>query len=133
MGLNPKVVVLLVGTNNLYNDYNGGDDLEVARGVRTVVERLRAKLPNSKILLLGLLPRQNAHFCRRVRKVNAEIVTLADGKSIYFLDMGKQFLESENEVRKELFGRDLLHLNEQGYGVWAEAMQPLLDELLNAE
>ena len=37
-GLAPKLVVLKIGTNNLYGDHNAGTDEEIARGIKTVVK-----------------------------------------------------------------------------------------------
>lgn len=129
-GLKPTVVVLKIGTNNLYDDANGGSDEEIAKGITTVVMLLRAKLPDSRILLLGLLPRQNEWFSSRVTRINAIIAKLDDGKSVRYLDMGSQFASAPGKVIPELYNKDLLHLAPKGYQVWADTMQPLFDELM---
>ncbi len=129
-GLSPKLVVLKIGTNNLYSDHNAGTDEEVADGITAIVKALRTKLPKTKVLLLGLLPRQNAYFSGRTQHINSLIVKLDDGKSVRFLDMSPKFQESVGVVKKELFVGDQLHLNAKGYEVWGETMAPLLAQML---
>ena len=129
-GIKPKVVVLKIGTNNLYNDANAGSDEEIAAGIGAIVGLLRQKLPDTKILLLGLLPRQNDYFTGRTMHINQLIAPLADDKSIRFLDMTAQFQSEPGKVKPELFNRDLLHLSPQGYELWAAAMKPLFDAVM---
>jgi lysophospholipase L1-like esterase len=129
-GLTPKVVVLRIGTNNLYDDANGGSDEEIARGIDSVVALLRDKLPRSRILLLGLLPRQNEWFCGRVARINALIAKLDDGKAVRYLDMSARFASAPGKVIPDLYHQDQLHLSAKGYQVWADSMQPLFDELM---
>jgi len=129
-GISPKVVVLMIGTNNLYGDQNAGTDEEIAQGVAEVVKVLREKLPKSKVLVMAILPRQNDYFCGRIAKINAITAKLDDGKTVRYLDMGGKFLESPGKVKADLYNPDQLHLGPKGYEVWAETMQPLLEEML---
>ncbi len=135
-GLKPKLVVAKIGTNNLYDDQNSGSDEDIARGIETVVKTLREKLPQTKVLLLGILPRQNDWFCGRAKRINAITRKFDDGKNVRFLDMWDSFYDaastdSDCRVRKELFNKDLLHLADKGYVVWSDAMQPLFTEMLS--
>jgi beta-glucosidase len=131
-GISPKVVVLLIGVNN-------GGDPAVVRGVKKVVEVIRAKLPGSKILLLGLFPRgndpANPPWMARSRtftaQVNKELATLDDGKNIRFLDIGGKFMDAQGFISKEIMP-DGLHPGAAGYQIWADAMQPLLDEMMRS-
>jgi lysophospholipase L1-like esterase/photosystem II stability/assembly factor-like uncharacterized protein len=129
-GISPKLVVLLIGTNNLYGDFNAGTDDEIADGVKAVVARVREKQPKAKVLLLGLLPRQNEFFCGRIKTINARIAKLDDGKTVRYLDMGPSFQESFGKVKPDLYVKDQLHLAAPGYAVWAKTMQPLLSGML---
>jgi lysophospholipase L1-like esterase len=129
-GLKPKVVVLKIGTNNLYDDANAGSDEEIAQGIAKVVELLRAKLPETKILLLGMLPRENEWFCGRVSRINAITAKLDDGKVVRYLDMGAKFASAPGNLHSELYNNDRLHLAAKGYAMWADTMQPLFDELM---
>jgi lysophospholipase L1-like esterase len=129
-GLAPRVVVLKIGTNNLYDDFNAGTDAEIAQGIETIVKKLREKLPNTRVLLCGILPRQNEFFTNRILKINPMLAKLDDGKTVRFLDMTEKFETAPGKVIAELYVPDQLHLRAKGYEVWADAMEPLLREML---
>lgn len=125
-GIKPKAVVLLIGTNNfgLHND-NPADTL---RGVEKVVQTLREKLPESKILLMAVFPRDampDTDFRKRIKTLNEGLAKLADGTQIQYLDIGDKFLEADGAIKKELMP-DALHLSDKGYVIWAEAIVPIL-------
>ena len=129
-GIKPKVVVLLIGTNNSGNEDNGkprNTTPEIIEGVNTLVNELRVRLPASKILLLGIFPRgeKNDPVRAQVTEVNSHLARLDDGKRVKFLDIGHRFLEADGTLSREIMP-DLLHPNERGYQIWAEAMQDTL-------
>ncbi|MDR1280662.1 MAG: GDSL-type esterase/lipase family protein [Opitutaceae bacterium] len=125
----PKIIILLIGINN-------GSRPGVADGIKKIVAQIREKLPQSKVLLLGIFPTMNKEglIPHRLRDydaaVNKEIATLDDGKTIRYLDIGQKFLDTEGKISKELMP-DGLHPAAPGYQIWADAMQPLLDEMLS--
>ncbi len=129
-GLTPRVVVLKIGTNNLYDDHNAGSEDDIAAGIAAVVKKVREKLPRAKVLLCAVLPRQNDYFSGRVYKINAAIKPLSDGLTVRFLDLTERFQDAPGKIKPELFDKDQLHLAPQGYEVWAEAMEPTLAEML---
>jgi beta-glucosidase len=129
-GIMPRVIVLCIGTNNLYDDANGGSDEEIATGITTVVHLIQHKLPHTRILLVGLLPRQNDWFSGRVKRINGIIAKLDDGKSVRFLDVGSRFASAPGKMMPELYHQDQLHLVRKGYETWAAALKPLFDELM---
>jgi lysophospholipase L1-like esterase len=125
----PKAVVLMIGTNN-----SGSDEPEdTARGVTKIVETIRAKLPDTKILLLGIFPRgattTNNPGRAKNQKVNALIAKLHDGRHVYYLDIGEKFLQPDGTLTKEIMP-DLLHLSAKGYQIWADSITPRLAELM---
>ncbi|KAJ6642054.1 Platelet-activating factor acetylhydrolase IB subunit alpha2 [Pseudolycoriella hygida] len=123
----PKVVVLLIGTNNISTNYWDG----TAAGVVNVVGTLRFLLPNTKIILLGILPRQGVPYFDRITKINNKLQTLHDGRHIFFLDMFEQFKGAAwGTVPSALF-YDGLHLTTDGYQLWADTMQPLFNQLID--
>jgi lysophospholipase L1-like esterase len=129
-GIAPKAVVLMIGTNNFGLHGDGPD--AVVKGVAAVVKALRAKLPKSRILLLGLFPRDEkpgTDFRKRIEKTNAQLPALADGKNVVFLDIGAKFLQPDGTLSKEIMP-DFLHLSEKGYQVWADAIEGPLKALL---
>jgi lysophospholipase L1-like esterase len=129
-GLAPKAAVVMIGTNNF--GLHGDKPDDVARGVAAVVAALRTKLPGTKILLLGIFPRDaqpNAPIRKSLQAVNAQIAKLDNGKTVRFLDIGAKFCDEKGALPKDVMP-DALHLSEKGYGIWAEAMDPLLKTLM---
>lgn len=128
-GITPTVIVVAIGTNNLYNDYNSGTEAEIAAGIKACVDAARAKVPTAKVLVLGMLPRQNAYFCDRITKVNAMTAKLDDGTSVRYVDPGAAFLEAPGKVKAELYRDDQVHLTTAGYQVLLTAIAPAFDAL----
>jgi lysophospholipase L1-like esterase len=133
-GIKPKAVVLMIGTNNTGKERDGNPrntTPEIIEGVTTVVKGLRANLPESKILLLAIFPRgQKGEPIRdQLAEINAALAKLGVGKNVRFLDIGQKFLEQEGTLSKEIMP-DLLHPNEKGYEIWADAIREPLAELL---
>jgi lysophospholipase L1-like esterase len=129
-GLSPKVVVLLIGTNNF--GLRGDAPKDVARGVSAVVAGLKRRFPSTKIILLGLLPRgekADDPFRASIRAVNERLAKLDDGKNVRYLDIGPKLLEADGSLSKDMMP-DFLHIGARGYTIWADAMGPLLRELL---
>ncbi|GGY73452.1 hypothetical protein GCM10011613_18230 [Cellvibrio zantedeschiae] len=129
-GLNPKVAVLMFGTNNTGHRQEKPE--LTAAGIKRDIEELQKRLPNTKILLLAIFPRDEkpeGELRQINNRVNAIISTFADNKKIYFLDINKSFLDDKGNLPKEIMP-DLLHPNEKGYEIWAKAMEPTLLKLL---
>ena len=128
-GIRPKVVVLLVGTNNIFN----WPPDAIARGVAATVDAIRAKQPGAKVLLLGLFPRgelPSNPLREKVRDVNALLAKLDDGgKGVRYLDLGDRFLEPDGTIAKTVF-YDYLHPAAAGYQRWADAMRPVLAQMM---
>ena len=133
-GLKPKAVVLMIGTNNTGKEKDGSprnSTPEVIEGVTAVVKQIRARLPQSKLLLLAVFPRGTVDGPERaqIKEINTAIAKLDDGKIIKFLDIGKVFLADDGSIPRTIMP-DLLHPNEQGYQRWADAMEPTLGKML---
>lgn len=132
-GLHPKVLVLLIGINNLLQ--KNDQPADVAAGIATIVNYLKMKLPHTKILLLGLFPlweKPTDPARQWVKEVNALIKPLGDRRRVWYLDIGDRFLEPDGTITKRKM-RDLLHLSEKGYYIWARSMKPYLLDLLDHE
>jgi lysophospholipase L1-like esterase len=133
-GIKPKVVVLMIGTNNTGKEKDGkprSSNGETIQGVQAVVARIREKLPDTKILLLAIFPRGTFDNPQRaqVALINTVIAKLDDGNMVRFLDIGPKFLESDGTLPTSIMP-DLLHPNAHGYQIWADAIEPTLAEML---
>jgi len=128
-GIDPKVIVLMIGTNN--SNSNSAD--QISEGVEMIVAEMRKKCPKSKILLLAVFPRNkpdaNPKQMNTIHAVNERIAKLDDGKTVTFLDIGKAFLGDDGELHADVMP-DYLHPNEHGYQLWADAMEPTLAKML---
>ncbi len=129
-GLDPKVVVLLIGANNLGSKPEPAGD--TIYGVRLVVRTLLARCPNAKIILHGILPRgfSSADPMRaRIAKINPEIARIADGRRVLWCDFGPKLLAPDGTLTKEI-APDGLHLSAKGHEIWAAALKPYIDYAL---
>lgn len=126
-GIKPKVVVLMIGTNNSGSDEADG----IAKGVTKIVTTIHEKSPATKVLLLAVFPRGEKPNAQREKlaKVNATIAKLHDGKSVHYLDIGGKFLAADGSSLPKDIMPDFLHLSKAGYQIWADAITPKLAEL----
>jgi beta-glucosidase len=129
-GLDPKLAVIMIGTNNAGHRQDRPE--HTAAGIKAIVSDLRKRLPKMQILLLGIFPRGQDRD-DRLRKLNtatnAIIQKYDDDKHVHYLDVSDRFLADDTTLSKSIMP-DLLHPNERGYRIWAEAMEPKIHELL---
>lgn len=135
-GRSPKLVVLCIGTNNAGQQFEVEDyhctPRQTADGIAAILQRINAKCPGAKVLLLAILPRgeEESDPARKLNEAtNALIKTYADGKQIFFLDVGTKFLKPNGDGDVTI-QPDMLHLSRKGYQIWAEAIAPSVRELL---
>lgn len=129
-GLSPKAAVVMIGTNNTGHRQENPE--YIAKGIEAIVSELRTRLPKTKILLLAIFPREeNPDASLRVinNNTNSIIEKLADNQQVFFLDINHVFLDKDGKLAREIMP-DLLHPNEKGYALWAEAMEPTLKRLM---
>ena len=128
---NPKVVVLLIGTNNVAGSPDERPEW-VAAGIQRIIERIHAKLPDSKVLLMGIFPRNAPDDDRRtrVRQVNTIISRIPErDPRVRYLGLWDEFLNPDGTVPKDVMP-DGLHPGPKGYDIWYEAMKPALKEMM---
>ncbi len=130
VGLSPKVIVIMIGTNNV--GHGSSSPAQTADGVRAIVAKLRSEVSSAKILLLAVFPRglePGDPLRRAVAEASEGFRSVADGENVVFLDIGKYFLRPSGEMRSLLMP-DSLHPNEDGYWIWARAMEQTLSKML---
>jgi cephalosporin-C deacetylase len=133
-GVNPKVVVLMAGTNNVGNATPLGDSEErasdVYRGVAAIVGEIRKRAPAATLVITGITPRNdNLAVMPIINGANMKIAGLADGKSIRYININEQLAFNDNHLRDGMTF-DGLHLTPQAYQHWANALKPILTEIL---
>ena len=134
-GIKAKVAVVMIGTNNSGKNKDGTDaftDSDILEGVTAIVNQIRMRQPETKIVLLGIFPRGKVFNPVRGRllEINQALARLDNGKNIFYLDFGSQLIENDGSISKNIMP-DALHPNEAGYKIWANAMKPKLKELLS--
>ena len=132
--ISPKLAVIMIGTNN--TGHRKENPRHTALGINRIIDEIKMRLPSTKILLLDIFPRGSDKE-NEFRKINSEVNEIiknyADDESeIFFLSIGDKFLQEDGTLPKSIMP-DLLHPNSQGYEIWAEAMEPTIQKLLNAE
>ncbi len=129
--VNPKVVVLQGGTNNVSNARTERDADEITRGLEAIVRVIREKAPGATIIVTGILPR-NDHpgLMPVIDKINANLSRLADGRTVRFLNVNARLADGEGKLFDGMMNADKLHPALKGYQVWADALKPVLTELL---
>jgi len=121
--LTPKVIVLMIGTNN-----NIDSASDIAAGVRAVLTKLETMYPAAKIILVSILP--NARATQLMADANALIRPFADDRTVFYFDLAAKMPPVGDSWLG--LGPDKLHPDESGYQIWADAMEPLLTRLLAA-
>lgn len=127
-GIKPRVVVVNIGTNNTSQTPNARQNTapEIAEGVRTVCERIHAKLPDAKILLMAIFPREEKpdHPRRRlISETNGLLARMAKEKGYEFIDPGPGFFTPDGLLSRDVMP-DFCHPSEKGYQIWANALRP---------
>jgi lysophospholipase L1-like esterase len=134
-GVNPKVIVLLAGTNNVGRTPPAGSEdprvADVTKGIKAVIDVMQSKAPAATIILMAIFPRNdNIAVMPIIDKINANIAKLADGK-IIFLNINDKLADKNGRLFEGMMG-DGLHPTVKGYQVWADALKPLFTKLLGA-
>ena len=129
-GVNPKVIVLLAGTNNVGN-HDPPDG--ITKGLEAVVRLMQSKAPAATIILTAIFPRNDNSSNKvmpMIDQINANLAHLADGQKIRYLDINRKLADENGKLFDGMMNPDLLHPSLQGYQVWADALKPILLELL---
>jgi lysophospholipase L1-like esterase len=134
-GVNPSVIVLMAGTNNVgRKSPEGAEDprpADVARGIKAVLDLCRRKAPRASIILMGITPRNdNMAVMPIINQINERIAKFADGKRIRYVNINGKLADGGGKLYEGMTNRDGLHLDVNGYQVWADALKPIFTELL---
>ena len=131
-GVNPKVIVILAGTNNVGARPVGAAKVaEITRGLAGVVSLCRQKAPGATIILTAIFPRNdNMAVMPDITAINANLARLADGKRVRYLDINDKLADQDGKLLDGMMNADKLHPALKGYQVWADALKPILTEVL---
>ena len=114
----PKAVVLYAGDNDLKA---GKTPEKVFADFQAFVAKVHAKLPQARIVYIAVKPSPSRWAIKdQGLKTNALIAAecAKDPKRLRFVDIWKPMLNAKGEPRPELFVKDMLHMNPEGYKIW---------------
>ena len=131
-GVNPRVIVLLAGTNNVGMHPRDDETVaEIAHGIKAIIDICQQKAPNATIILTAIFPRNdNVAVMPTINRINEKLAGFADGTRVRFLTINDRLADSEGKVFDHVFRPDKLHPALEGYQIWADALKPLFRELL---
>jgi platelet-activating factor acetylhydrolase IB subunit beta/gamma len=127
-GIDPKVIIILAGTNNLDKD----SEETIVDGIREIAEIVQHKLKNTKLVILGLLPRNvnetGINYAQRIGRINRQLDSLYAKTEITYRDIGTDLINEQGVVSDTIMP-DGLHLNSNGYEIIGPKLRGIIDEL----
>ncbi len=131
-GVNPKVIVVLAGANNVGNMPGDAAMVEdITQGIKTLLDVCQAKAPNATIILTAIFPRNdNLAVMPTINQINRNLAQMADGRKVRYLDINDRLADKDGRLFPGMMSPDKLHPALKGYQVWADALKPILTELL---
>ena len=118
--LQPKVISLMIGTNNLDTCMNNYD---------AILQGFHENLPNTKVVVVGILPRRGEDLCKKINENNSAIAKLTEKYTYCYCDFYDLFVTDEYQVDESLF-KDGLHPNKKGYQLLTDNLLPVFSFFL---
>lgn len=134
--INPRLAVILIGTNNTDGNHflSISTPEELAGGIWKICEILDQKLPDTKIILMGILPYgYNPNYRNNINKATNELISRFPDRNpkIHYIDIGDVYLDEDGKVNNKLMP-DYLHPNPEGhllmFGALEEEITRLMEE-----
>ncbi|MEI8197326.1 MAG: InlB B-repeat-containing protein, partial [Phycisphaerae bacterium] len=140
-GLNPKVVILAIGHNDMFFTGETGT-AAAAQGILWCVKNVRIKFPNAHVIVSKILPTYapGSSFYNDAQAINAALDPLISAENdpkIHVLpDMWGEMTNPDGTLIYRYFRSDegvtsKIHLSLDGYQLWAGRLQPLVNQILN--
>lgn len=136
-GLEPKVIIVLIGNNNMFFVPETGVDA-AAKGVKMVIDNVREKFPRAEVISVRIFPAHapgNA-FYEDIKKTNAALdaLKLDSDPKVHVLDLTADMLNADGTLKPGIFGPDNIHLTQDGgYKLYASKLKPMLDKFLGGD
>jgi lysophospholipase L1-like esterase len=132
-GVNPKVIVIQAGTNNIGTQAGDADKVaDITRGLAAILNICRQKAPKATIVLTAIFPRNDSMAVMpEIDQINAGLARLADRRAVRYLSVNDKLADKDGQLFEGVMNeRDKLHPTLAGYQVWADGLKPILLELL---
>jgi lysophospholipase L1-like esterase len=133
-GLEPRVVILLIGNNNMFFTPETGIEA-AAQGIQVCADNLREKFPNAPLIVVKIFPAHapGVRFYEDIKKTNLALdaLKLDTDPKVTVLDLWDDFTNADGTLKKELFTPDNIHLTQDGgYALFANKLKPVLAKVL---
>jgi lysophospholipase L1-like esterase len=133
----PHIKVLVLGVFPRGSAGDAERSLEqITEGIKPINDELKQEKPDVDRLnaLVRKLEQQRrtipaAKLNKNVAAINAIIANLDDGKTVFYKDIGKEFLDQNGGLSGEIMP-DYLHLSAKGYDIWGKAIKGDLERLV---
>jgi lysophospholipase L1-like esterase len=132
-GVNPKIIVLLAGINNVGTRAGGNAEVEeITRGLKAILEICQKKAPDATIILTAIFPRNDSMaVIPTINRINDNLARFADGKKVRYLNVNDRLADKDGKLFDGMMDpRDKLHPTVKGYQVWADGLKPIFNKLL---
>jgi len=135
-GVGPKVVILLAGTNNVSDRSSQGNPQakveDISRGLQAILRVIQMKAPAATIVVTGIFPRNDdMTLIPLIDSINRNLSKFADGQKIRYLNINDKLADRGGRLLNGMMNAaDKLHPTVKAYQIWADALKPVLTELL---
>lgn len=129
----PSLVVMMIGTNN--TGHRMDPPKAIAAGVNVIVDELQQRIPQAKILLLEIFPRDAEvdSVMRLNNQVASDLIEeIAQKRGLMFANFNAAFLTADGSLTTEMMP-DLLHPKALGYEVWAKQLEPFINQFVRGK
>ena len=133
--VNPKIVLLLAGTNNVGGAIPAGTEdavvADITKGMQAVVTRIRSKAPEAVVIITGIFPRNdNMAVMPVINKINGNLEKMKEGRNVRFLSINDKLADASGSLFDGMMNPDRIHPTVKAYQIWADALKPIFRELL---
>ena len=121
----PKVIAFYAGDNDISS---GKTPEKVDEDFRAFTGKIRAKLPDTKIIFISIKPSVlRWNLWPKIQDANRRVEAFCKSdKNLAYLDIAPVTLGPDGKPDPGLFLKDGLHLNDKGYAAWSAILKPLL-------
>ncbi len=122
----PKQIVIYCGENDVAS--GNVDSKLVSERFKTLFDLIRSKMPGVPIIFISMKPSPSREKFAPIVVQGNQIIKnfLWTQSNVIYLDVYKLMLDANGKARPELFLEDMLHMNQEGYKIWQQALLPYL-------
>ncbi len=130
-GLRFRAAMIFIG-NDITGNAKDKTPEEVARLSKIVIDTVRKQRPDAPVFLIAVTPSPSRfQHWPKILLANQALEKLASNETkTFFVSTQSKYLNAQGEPRPELFVKDMLHQNKEGYAIWASILKDTLDKNL---